>query len=377
MLLQLTPDQEFLRETTDKFLAKEATAAGLRALRHDPDGFDRAYWRRGAELGWTSLLVSEAGGGGSVSGHGLVDLTLIAQEFGRHGAPGPLAAANLVARALGGDPEGAHGEVLAGIVDGSIVAAWALEEGPGSPLGRPDLRITADGGDLVLDGLKRPVEAGAQADYLLVTGRDGDGLTQVLVPAGTPGVSVNPLQSVDLTRRLAAVSFEGARLPAAAAVGERGGATAAVSRLLWEALVVNAAESVGAMEAGFEMTVAWAFDRYSFGRPLASYQALKHRFADMKSWLEAAHAITDAAARAVDTDGSEAADLASAAKAYTGHYGAELLQDCVQLHGGIGVTFEHDLHIFLRRLTLDRMLYGTPADHRRILGRRALEGDGK
>ena len=110
------------------------------------------------------------------------------------------------------------------------------------------------------------------------------------------------------------------------------------------------------MQAGFDMTVEWAFDRYSFGRPLASYQALKHRFADMKSWLEASHAISDEAADAVAAGAPDAAELVSAAKAYIGDYGAELLQDCVQMHGGIGVTFEHDLHLFLRRHTVDRAL---------------------
>jgi alkylation response protein AidB-like acyl-CoA dehydrogenase len=121
------------------------------------------------------------------------------------------------------------------------------------------------------------------------------------------------------------------------------------------------------MQAAFDMTVEWSFDRYSFGRPLASYQALKHRFALMAAWLQASHAISDEAARAVSEGKPEAAQLVSAAKAYIGEYGPELLQDCVQLHGGIGVTFEHDLHLFLRRVTLARALLGTPDEHRRRL----------
>ena len=133
------------------------------------------------------------------------------------------------------------------------------------------------------------------------------------------------------------------------------------------ALVVACAESVGAMQTAFDMTVEWAFDRYSFGRPLASYQELKHRFADMKTWLEASHAISDAATRPSPSGSPDAAELLSAAKAFIGDYGSELLQDCVQIHGGIGVTFEHDLHLYLRRHTLDRALYGTPADHRQRL----------
>jgi alkylation response protein AidB-like acyl-CoA dehydrogenase len=125
------------------------------------------------------------------------------------------------------------------------------------------------------------------------------------------------------------------------------------------------------MQAAFDMTVEWAFDRYSFGRPLASYQALKHRFADMFVWLQASHAVSDAALSAVDSGAPGAVELASAAKAYIGEYGAELIQECVQLHGGMGMTFEHDVHLYLRRLTVDRALYGTPADHLRSVGARA------
>jgi alkylation response protein AidB-like acyl-CoA dehydrogenase len=112
------------------------------------------------------------------------------------------------------------------------------------------------------------------------------------------------------------------------------------------------------------MTVDYGFQRYTFGRPLASYQALKHRFADMKMWLEASHAIADAAAAAVDARAPEAGEYTSIAKAYIGHFGTELAHECVQLHGGIGVTFEHDLHLFLRRLTVNRALLGTPGQHR-------------
>ena len=160
------------------------------------------------------------------------------------------------------------------------------------------------------------------------------------------------------------VTFDGVRVPLASVVGELGEAEVQVERQLQIAAALASAESVGAMERAFDMTVEWAFERYSFGRPLASYQEIKHRFADMKSWLEASHAISDAAVAAIAADAPDAAELASAAKAYTGHFGAELVQDCVQMHGGIGVTFDHDLHLFLRRVTLNRALWGTPADHR-------------
>jgi alkylation response protein AidB-like acyl-CoA dehydrogenase len=118
------------------------------------------------------------------------------------------------------------------------------------------------------------------------------------------------------------------------------------------------------MQSGFDMTVEWSFDRYTFGRPLASYQALKHRFADMLSWLEASHAISATSCLSAQERSADADERLSAAKAFIGEYGAELLQDCVQIHGGIGVTFEHDLHLYLRRLLVNRSFAGTPADHR-------------
>jgi alkylation response protein AidB-like acyl-CoA dehydrogenase len=361
----LTSDQGLFRETTAKFLDERAPASEIRRLRDDPAGFQEKYWRAGAELGWTSLLVGEDRGGGAISGRGVIDLTLIAHEFGRHAAPGPLVPTNVVAAALSAAGTDAHAAVLADLLSGAQVASWCFSEPrPNDRLGYVALDVRVDGGDVVLTGVKRPVESAAQANHLLVTGRTATGLTQVLVPTDAARVSVEPMHTVDVTRRFGVVTFDGVRLPADAVVGQVGRADDQVERQLELALVLMSAESVGAMQSAFDMTVAWAFDRYSFGRPLASYQALKHRFADMKSWLEASHAVADGAAAAVESRSPEANELVSVAKAFIGDYGAELLQECVQLHGGIGVTFEHDLHLFLRRVTVNRMLYGTPTEHR-------------
>lgn len=363
MLLAPTSDQDFFRETTERYLRDLVPAGELRRLRDDAAGFDADYWRRGAELGWTSLLVDETHGGGSISEHGLLDLALVAYEFGRRAAPGPLVPTNVVAGAL--STLDVRPDIVAGILDGSSIVTWCFSEGP--PHDRLDstsLEIRVDGPDLVLEGRKRPVESASEADHLLVTGRTGDGLTQVLVPADAPGVTVQPMHGVDATRRFSVVTFEQVRVSADALVGQVGKAAEDVERQLQHTLVLLSAEAVGAMQAAFDMTVEWASDRYSFGRPLASYQALKHRFADMKSWLEASHAISDEAAAAV-VDGSPDADLlVSAAKAFIGDYGAELMQDCVQLHGGIGLTYEHDLHLYFRRHTVNQALYGTASEHR-------------
>ena len=371
MLINPTEEQEFFRATTERFLVEHAPPDALRRLRDDADGFDRDYWRRGAELGWTSLLVDEAHGGGSISGAGLVDLSLVAYEFGHHAAPGPLTATNVVASALSDrGSDGEQAEVLAGLLSGEAIAAWCAPElGARPDTWRTAVEIERAGDALVLRGTVRPVEHAGQAEHLLVTAREGAGLTQVLVPAGASGIAVETLETVDLTRRFGAVTFDGVRVGADAVVGVPGEASSDVGRQLRRAVTMLNAEAVGAMQAAFDMTVEWSFDRYSFGRPLASYQALKHRFADMMSWLQAGHAISDTACAAAQDDEPNADELGSAAKAFIGRYGGELIQDCVQLHGGIGVTFDHDLHLYLRRLTVNRSVAGTPREHlRRIAG---------
>jgi alkylation response protein AidB-like acyl-CoA dehydrogenase len=362
MKLTLSEDQLFFRETTQRFLDDNVDVAELRRRRHDESGFAADYWRRGADLGWTSFLVREEDGGGSISGQGLVDLTIVAHEVGAHAAPGPLVPVNVVAGAL--SRAGGHADVLAGLLDGSAIATWALSERAARELVPTGVQIVREGDELVVRGVKRPVESAGQAAHLLVTGRTGGGLTQVVVPADAAGVRITPLHTVDLTRRFAEVAFEDVRLPLSALVGDLGAAAADVELQLQQALALVVAESTGAMQRAFDMTLQWAFDRYSFGRPLASYQALKHRFADMKSWVEAAHAISDDAAEAVATGSPAAASLVSAGKAFVGDFGGELMQEAVQLHGGLGVTFEHDVHLFLRRHTLNQTLFGTAAQHR-------------
>lgn len=366
MDLQRSEDQELFRETTRKFLETTCPVSTVREwAEKEPDGYPAEWWRRGAELGWTSLLVAEEDGGGSVSGHGLLDLVLVAEEMGRLVSPGPLVPTNVVAAALSASgTDSQRAEELPGLLSGEAVAAWCVAEPQGAWSGEGvTLSAVASGGGFVLDGVKGPVEAAA-GDLLLVTARVDGGLTQFLVPQATQGVGVSPLESFDLVRRMSTVTFDSVGVPASAVVGEVGGADADVERQLQLAVVLQCAEMAGAIDRMFEVTLQYSFDRYTFGRPLASYQALKHRFADMKLWLEACHATTVGAAQAVDAGAERAAELVSVAKSYVGDKGPAILQDCVQLHGGIGVTWEHDLHLYLRRVVQDRSLFGTPENHR-------------
>lgn len=364
--LELTSDQELFRDTTRQFLQAEAPLASVRKWADTPAGFDRAWWRRGAELGWTSLLVSEERGGGSISGRGLCDVTLVAEEMGALVSPGPLSPVNVVAETISRDGcDDLADRFLPGLLSGDAIAAWCVAE-PGRAVRAEDVGLLArpDTDDFVLVGTKSPVEAGAEADWFLVTARTPGGLTQFIVPADAPGIDVTRLHGLDLVRRYAKVRFDNVRVPRAAVVGELDAAADAFERQLRTVLILQCAETVGAAERVFGFTVQYAFDRYSFGRALASYQALKHRFADMKMWLESAQAITVDATRSVQADADDAGEVARIAKAYVSERCPELIQDCVQLHGGIGVTWEHDIHLYLRRAVLHRETYGDPTEHR-------------
>jgi alkylation response protein AidB-like acyl-CoA dehydrogenase len=363
--LELQDDQELFVETTRRFLEAESPLTHVRDLYEDPVAFEREYWRRGAELGWAAMLVPEELGGGSVSGAGLLDLVLVAEEMGRLVSPGPLLPVNVVADTLARSGRPDQQKTLATLVSGERIATWAFAE----PSGRWDasgvaLAATERDGGWVLAGTKSYVQDAAVADNWLVAARTGEGLTQFLVSAGTPGVTVRPLQSLDMSRRFGELEFADVSVDASAVVGRVGEATADVERQLQVALTLQNAETVGAVNRVYEFTLEYAKDRMAFGRPIGSYQALKHRFADMKVWLEACNATATASARAVQAGADDASKLVSTAKAYIGDRAPAIVQDCVQLHGGIGVTWEHDLHLYLRRVAQNAALYGTARDHR-------------
>jgi alkylation response protein AidB-like acyl-CoA dehydrogenase len=358
-------DQQLFESTTSRFLEAECPLDALRDIAERPAGYDDGFWRRGAELGWTSLVVPEDLGGGSISEEGVKDLALVAYQFGLHAAPGPLMGTNVLAAALArwGTSEQQAGPLRA-LLDGGATGAWALAEpAPHDSLGAVQLRATASGDGFELQGVKSPVEATLDATYLLVTARGNEGLINFVVPNDAGGPGVAPLHSLDMTKRFARLEFDRLHVPRSSVLGPAGDTDGAVGWLTDLAVTVQVAEMCGAMRWALDTTVEWALTRYSFGRPLGSYQEIKHRFADMKLWLEASYAITTQAADAVDRDRPDRSELVSAAKFYVGRYGPELVQDCVQMHGGIGVTYDHHLHLFLRRVVTNAALLGTPSQH--------------
>jgi alkylation response protein AidB-like acyl-CoA dehydrogenase len=366
------PEQALFVSTARAFLDKEASLTTVRALHAEDLSFDPDWWRRAAELGWTSLLVPEDLGGGSVSGSGVEDLALIAEHIGRTVAPGPLHPVSTVLAGLVGTADcGTRAAVIDAVMSGESVASWATYE-PGqrfSPL-QPTVTATPTGTGYRIDGVKDRVEAGAQSALLLVTARCDDAVRQFLVPADAAGVTVTEQRSIDLIKRYARVRFDGVVVDGDAVVGTAVQTPALIERQSQIAMVLQCAEVVGILDTVLGFTIQWAFDRHSFGRPLASYQALKHRFADMKMWLEACRAISNAAVTEVAARAPDAGVWVSAAKSYLGERAVEIVEDCIQLHGGIGVTWEHDLHLYLRRIELYRSMFGTPEDHHIALYRR-------
>lgn len=360
-----SPEKLLFTSTTQAFLDKEAPLRRVRELHAAGLSFDPQWWRRAAELGWTGLLVPEALGGGSVSQSGLADLAAVAELLGKTVAPGPLYPVSVVLAALVdcADPLG-HADTIEALIAGETVASWAVcEPGRGwSPL-QPAVTATRTESGFRIDGTKDRVEAGAQSAVLLVVARCDEGVRQFLVPTNTAGVRVEPQQSVDLVKQYARVHFDGVFVPETAAVGAAEETGALVDRQSQIAQVLQCAEVVGVLQTVFDLTVQWALDRHTFGRPLASYQALKHKFADMKLWLEACRATTAAAVTDVAAREPGAGLSASIAKSYVGEMAGQIVQACVQLHGGIGVTWEHDLHLYLRRVTLYRNMFGTPEEH--------------
>lgn len=349
-------DQRELQRSTRGLIARRL-GGGARAVYESPDGMDMDLWREGAALGWCSMLVPEALGGGSLTPQGLVDAAALAEEWGRALLPGPLTSLNVAALALAtcGSPE--HQALLPDVVGGSSIVLWCGAEAGPDPTVVTTTASPSNSG-WVLTGAKSLVEHAGSADHFLVTARDGDGVGEWLVPAGAPGVTVSQRRSLDLTRRLATVHFDDVALPAPARLP--GANAAAVAHHLDVAAVLVCADSVGGAARVLELTVDYAKDRVQFGRPIASFQAIKHRCADLLIAVEGARAASRYAALAV-ADGTPDAPLAvDLAKAHVGEVYAGVAGEGIQLHGGIGFTWDHDMHLFARRAKLNEIMHGTP-----------------
>ena len=364
MELRLTDDQKLLRETTERFITDACPLEKVRRVAEGRDELDSAYRSTAAELGWFSLLVPEERGGGNVSGAGLRDVAIVAEERGRRLQPGPFVGMNVLAHALAeveGSPEA--DDVLAHLLSGDIDAAWVMGVHSWSP--GPGVTATAEGAGYRLAGEVRMVQDAPMADWLLISARERSGTSQFLISRNHNGVAVDPVRSLDITQSFATVTLDNVVVPPSALLGTPGGAADALARQFEIALILVVAETVGAADALFSLTTEYAKQRTAFGRPIGSFQALKHQLADLSLSLEAAKAIAVEATRSAQAGAGDRETLASIAKAWTGDVAVDIAQGCLQVFGGIGYTWEHDLHLYLRRLTINSLMYGQSRWHRR------------
>jgi alkylation response protein AidB-like acyl-CoA dehydrogenase len=363
MQLDLTDEQELFRDTTAAFTETELPLHRTRELHGSPLGYERSWLRKSAELGWFAMLIDEADGGGSVSGAGLLDAAIVAEQLGRFVQPGPFVPMNVVAGAIAAEGSATQrAELLPAIAAGEQVATWAFADARGNWDAGQGLAAERSADGLVLTGTRGFVQDAVTADWLLAVATLDGQPAAILARADAPGVRIRPLTCLDLSRRLADVDFGAVTVPAGAVVGT--GGAAAVEAQLLRAIVLNCAETVGALDGLFSMTVAYSKERIAFGRPIGSFQALKHIMADQALYVETCKAAAVAAAQAVQAGADDAAEVASMAAAYIGDVSNDIAQECLQIHGGTGYAWEHDLHLLLRRVRSNSALYGEPPWHR-------------
>ena len=361
MPLYLTEDQAMLRDTAREFMASEgAIAKQLRKYRdmHCKDGFGHALWKQFAELGFTGILVDEADGG---LGLGHVEAGIVLEEVGRNLTPSPfLITAVAVVEALKGSA--VRERWLSGILSGETVAALAVDEGPKH---RPEaIAIQAEraGNGFRLTGRKQFVVQGASADVILVAARAEEGLTVFAVEKDAKGLDIEGIRLADSSIG-ARMDFARAEVDADAVVGDIGGGQAVLARALGAARAGAASEMVGVASGAMDKTVDYLRQRKQFGRAIGEFQALQHRAAHLYSELEIARAATLKAQQLLDEGSAEAEAMVSVAKAKAGRVSTLAVQEGVQMHGGIGMTDEYDIGLYMKRDRVLNELFGDPNYH--------------
>ncbi|GAC1644794.1 MAG: acyl-CoA dehydrogenase family protein [Candidatus Dormibacteraceae bacterium] len=368
MNFAFSDEQEELRRTVRAFLEQKSPEAEVRRLMADFEGYDRSVWKQMAEqLGLQGLHIPEDMGG---SGYTYVELGIVMEEMGRALLCAPyFSTVVLAANALleSGD-EAAMREYLPGIATGELMAALAFTE----PSGRWDadgiqMVATADGQGYRLDGEKMFVLDGDTADVVVVAARTSAGVSLFIVDAAASGLTRTRLTTMDETRKQARLAFSAtpARL-----LGTEGEGWAVLERVLDLAAIALAAEQVGGAQRCLEMAVDYAKVRVQFGRPIGSFQAIKHKCADMLLEVESAKSAAYYGMWAAADVSDEVPVVASLAKAYCSEAYFHSAAENIQIHGGIGFTWEHPAHLYFKRAKSSELLFGDPSYHRELVAQR-------
>jgi alkylation response protein AidB-like acyl-CoA dehydrogenase len=370
-------EQEMLRESARKFLDAECPPSFVRKMMDDETAHSTELWRKLAELGWLGLLIPQSHGG---MGGNVLDATVILEEMGQALLPGPFFATAIlgaVTVAAGGSAAQKR-EILPRIADGSLlVTLAALEESGLHDASGIALEATRKGSDFSLRGEKSFVPDAAIADWLVVAARTTPAkrepqreITLFLVERGAPGLSVTPLATVDKTRRTANVAFDGVRVPAKRTLGRPNEGWPILARALEVATAAISVETVGVAQRALDLSVHYARERTQFGKPIGSFQAVKHKCVDMLVAIENARSLSYYAAWAITARSREAPQAVAMAKAYASDMGKNVTGDAIQVHGGIGFTWEHDIHLYYRRALANEATFGSAPLHRETVARR-------
>src|SRR5258707_1036302 len=363
-------EQDMLRRSARDFLTKECSSKVVRRLMEAEDSYDPALWKKIADLGWTALGIPEEHGGVGT----FLDLIVVLEEAGRALLPGPFFSTMglAVPVLIEAGSKAQKKEALTAIANGSARATLAFTE----PSGRWDagsvaLSAKQAGGGWQLNGVKLFVPDAETADYMAVVARSRgegeEGITLFLVKGRPKGMTVKPLETLDMTRRWSEVRLEGVRLDADAVMGAPDRAWPRLKRALDWATAALCAEMVGGVQKVLETSTEYAKTRHQFCKPIGIYQAVSHKLADMLVLSESGRSATYYAAWAVDADAPDRSLAASMAKAYVSDAYRKVAGDGIQVHGGIGFTWEHDMHLYFKRAKSSEVTLGDATYHRELV----------
>jgi alkylation response protein AidB-like acyl-CoA dehydrogenase len=369
MNFSFSDDQVLLKNSVRSALDEQCKSAHVRAMMEDAKGYGEPLWGEMAKLGWLGLPFAEEYGG---AGLGLVELCLVLEEMGRAAYPGPyfssvvLGGLGLVLGGTGAQKE----RWLSAIASGAARLSAALVEDsldwdPASTAATAT--PTAEGWEL--SGVKRFVPWAHVADAILVPARAPEGVSLFLVDPRAPGVSLTPMVGIDLGSRWSEMRLADAAVKADAVVGQLGGATGLLEALLRRAAVCASAEMLGAARRCLDISVDYAKVREQFGQPIGSFQAIRHKCAEMLLGVESAHSTVYYAAWALNAGAEDAAVAASICKSYVSEAARKVCGEAIQAHGGIGFTWEYDLHLYFKRAKALEVLFGDAEYHRELIVR--------
>ncbi len=373
MNFAFSEEQEMLRDTARRFLDDKAGFDVVRDLMETVEGFDGGLWQEIAAQGWQAMAIPEEYGG---AGFTFMEQAILMEEMGRTLFPIPylssiVLGADLV---LNAGTEEQKQKILPDVASGQLRLAVAhLESGGRWDATGIELTATNEGDEFVLEGAKSFVIDGHTAGSLIVVARtapsssDSEGISLFLVPADADGIESKRVETMDQTRKQAEITFAAVRVPATAILGESGAGWSSLQDTLQRAVVALAFEQVGGAQQCLDMSVEYAKARIQFGRPIGSFQAIKHKCADMLVAIESARSAAYYAGWAASVGDEDLAIAAPLAKSYCSEVYSHAAGDSIQIHGGIGFTWEHDAHLFFKRAKTDELLFGAPADHRTAL----------